>query len=146
MPDYSEFDGSPRKAPWGGHDDFRYDAWRTLSNPALDYSWWAADAWQVEQSNRVLKFLASHGQNIPDRFKIDGTPVSTNMNTEGLIAMAATAALAADREIGQPFVQRLWDMKVPEGRHRYYDGLLTMIALLEVSGKFQIHDAKSITR
>ena len=139
MPDYSEFDGTPRKAPWGNHDEFRYDAWRTLSNPALDWSWWAADPWQVEQSNRVLKFLASHGEKIPDRFKIDGTPVSTDTNTEGLIAMAATAALAADRKIGQPFVQRLWDMKIPEGRKRYYDGLLTMIALLEVSGKFRIY-------
>lgn len=146
MPDYSEFDGSPRKAQWGNHDEFRYDAWRTLSNPALDYSWWAADPWQVEQSNRVLKFLASHGADIPDRFKIDGTPASTKMNTEGLIAMAATAALAADREIGQPFVQRLWDMKMPQGRQRYYDGLLTMIALLEVSGKFQIYDANSTSR
>jgi oligosaccharide reducing-end xylanase len=139
MPDYSEFDGSPRKAPWGNHDDFRYDAWRTLSNPAVDWAWWAADPWQVEQSNRVLTFLASHGKNIPDRFKIDGTPVSTDVNTEGLIAMAATAALAADRAIGEPFVQRLWDMKIPEGRKRYYDGLLTMIALLEVSGNFRIY-------
>jgi oligosaccharide reducing-end xylanase len=30
-------------------------------------------------------------------------------------------------------------MKIPEGRQRYYDGLLTMMALLEVSGKFQLH-------
>ncbi|HWL15173.1 MAG TPA: glycosyl hydrolase family 8 [Opitutus sp.] len=139
MPDYSEFDGSPRKAPWGNHEDFRYDAWRTLSNPALDHAWWAADPWQVEQSNRVLRFLGSHLPDIPDRFKIDGTPVSTDVNTPGLIAMAATAALAADRPLGEPFVQRLWDMPVPSGRLRYYDGLLTMIALLEVSGNFRIY-------
>ena len=139
MPDYSNFDGTPRKTPWGNHDDFRYDAWRTLGNPALDWSWWRADPWQVEQSNRVLKFLASHGDKIPDRFKIDGTPVSENYNTEGLMAMAAVAALAADREIGQPFVQYLWDMPMPTGRSRYYDGLLTMLALLQVSGHYRIH-------
>ncbi len=139
MPDYSNFDGTPRKTPWGNHDDFRYDAWRTLGNPALDWSWWRADPWQVEQSNRVLKFLASHGDRIPDRFKLDGTPVSENYNTEGLMAMAAVAALAADREIGQPWVQRLWDMPMPKGRQRYYDGLLTMLALLQVSGHYRIH-------
>lgn len=139
MPDYSNFDGTPRKTPWGNHDDFRYDAWRTLGNPALDWSWWRADPWQVEQSNRVLKFLASHGDKIPDRFKIDGTPVSENYNTEGLMAMAAVAALAADREIGQPFVQYLWEMPMPTGRSRYYDGLLTMLALLQVSGHYRIH-------
>jgi len=139
MPDYSEFNGTPRTAPWGNHEDFRYDAWRTLSNPALDWSWWGADPWQVAQANRVLTFLASHGPNVPDRFKLDGTPVSTDVNTPGLIAMAATAALAADRTVGEPWVRRLWDMPVPTGRHRYYDGLLTMMALLEVSGNFRIH-------
>jgi oligosaccharide reducing-end xylanase len=137
MPDYSGFDGTP--VARGGHEDFRYDAWRTLSNPALDWSWWRADPWQVEQSNRVLTFLASHGDKLPDRFKIDGTPVSTNLNTPGLIAMAATAALAADRPVGEPWVRRLWEMPMPSGRTRYYDGLLTMIALLEVSGQFRIH-------
>jgi oligosaccharide reducing-end xylanase len=137
MPDYSNFDGTPYVR--FGHEDFRYDAWRTLGNPALDWSWWRADPWQVEQSNRVLTFLASHGENLPDRFKIDGTPVSENLNTEGLLAMAATAALAADREIGQPWVQRLWDMPTPKGRHRYYDGLLTMLALLQVSGNYRVY-------
>lgn len=139
MPDYSNFDGTPRKTPWGNHDDFRYDAWRTLGNPALDWSWWRADPWQVEQSNRVLRFLASHGEKLPDRFKIDGTPVSENYNTEGLLAQAAVAALAADREIGQPWVQRLWDLPMPTGRFRYYDGLLTMLSLLQVSGHYRIY-------
>lgn len=137
MPDYSTFEGVP--VARGGHDDFRYDAWRTLSNPALDWSWWRADPWQVEQSNRVLTFLASQGPNVPDRYKIDGTPVSDNVNTPGLVAMAATAALAADRAIGEPWVRQLWEMPIPRGRTRYYDGLLTMIALLECSGQFRIY-------
>ncbi|HWA25775.1 MAG TPA: glycosyl hydrolase family 8 [Lacunisphaera sp.] len=139
MPDYSNFDGTPHVTPFGNHEDFRYDAWRTLANPALDWSWWGADPWQVEQSNRVLRFLASQGPNIPDRFKLDGSPVSTNYNPEGLLAMAAVAALAADREVGQPWVQRLWDLPMPKGRHRYYDGLLTMLALLQVSGHYRVY-------
>ena len=139
MPDYSNFDGTPYTR--FGHENFLYDAWRTLSNPALDWSWWAADPWQVGQANRVLNFLASHGEQIPDRYKIDGTPVSTDKNTEGLMAMAATAALAADRTVGEPWVRRLWEMPMPTGRHRYYDGLLTMLALLEVSGNFRVYGA-----
>ena len=139
MPDYANFDGTPHTALWGNHEDFLYDAWRTLSNPALDWSWWGADPWAVTQSNRVLTFLASHGPDLPDRFKSDGTPVSTDLNTPGLIAMAATAALAADRPVGEPWVRRLWNMPIPTGRNRYYDGLLTMMALLEVSGNFRIY-------
>jgi oligosaccharide reducing-end xylanase len=139
MPDYSYFDGRPYRAPDPGHEDFRFDAWRTLSNPALDYAWWQADPWQVEQANRVLRFLASLGGRIPDNMKIDGTPASDAVNAPGLLAMAATAALAADRDVGQPFVQRLWDLPVPSGRLRYYDGLLTVLALLEVSGNFRVY-------
>ncbi len=74
-----------------------------------------------------------------DRFKLDGTSIGDDVNTPGLFAMAAVAALAADRAIGQPFVQHLWDMKLPAGRRRYYDGLLTFLALLEVSGNFRIY-------
>ncbi len=137
MPDYSEFDGRPYVRR--GHEDFRYDAWRTLSNPALDYAWFAADPWAVEQSNRVLTFLAAQGPSCPDRFKLDGTPISTDVNVPGLFAMAATAGLAADPAIARPFVQRLWEMEIPSGPYRYYNGLLYMLALLQVSGRFQIH-------
>lgn len=140
MPDYADFDGSAHRARRASHGDFLYDAWRTLSNPAVDYAWWRADPWQVEQSNRVLTFLASFGPRLPDRLKLDGTPLSTDFNEPGLLAMAATAALAADPAIGRPFVQQLWDMKMPEGRLRYYNGLLTMLALLECSGNFRIYE------
>jgi oligosaccharide reducing-end xylanase len=139
MPDYTNFDGTPANSRWGGRSEFRYDAWRTLAYPALDWSWWAADPREIAQSNRVLTFLASHGDNIPDRYKIDGTPVSTDVNTPGLIAMAAVAGLAADPAIAKPFVQRLWNQPITTGRKRYYDGLLTMLALLECSGHFQIY-------
>lgn len=139
MPDYANFDGTPHVSPWGHHEDFLYDAWRTLCYPALDYSWWGTDPWAVEQSNRVLAFLASRGANIPDRYRLDGAPVSKETNTPGLIAMAATAGLAADAAVARPFVQRLWDQPLPTGRERYYDGLLTMLGLLECSGNFRIY-------
>jgi oligosaccharide reducing-end xylanase len=137
MPDYCAFDGKTSGRP--DRDDFGYDAWRTLSNPALDWSWWAAEPWEVEQANRGLTFLASQGPSCPNRFKLDGKPIDTEVNAPGLFAMAATAALAADRKVGEPFVRRLWETKIPEGRYRYYDGLLTMLALLEVSGHFRIY-------
>jgi oligosaccharide reducing-end xylanase len=139
MPDYATFEGTPRSLRAPGHEDFRFDAWRTLSNPALDYSWWAADPAEVLQSNRVLGFLASHGPHIPDLYKVDGTPISSSVDASGLAAMAATAALAADREVGQAFVRKLWETPLPEGHYRYYNGLLMMLGLLEVGGRFRIH-------
>jgi oligosaccharide reducing-end xylanase len=138
MPDYANFDGTPYDSV--DHQDFRFDAWRTLSNVAVDYAWFAADPWQVDQSNRVLEFLASQGINsYPNQFTLDGSPLSIDHST-GLVSMAAVAALAADREVGEPFVQELWNVQIPTGKWRYYDGMLYMLGLLHVSGNFNIYN------
>lgn len=134
MPDYSHFDGSPRPGEKG---DFRFDAWRTLANVGLDHAWFAADPWQREQSNRVLRFLASQGSPYPNQYSLEGKPLSTQ-SSPGLMAMAAVAGLAADPEIAQPFVQQLWELPVPRGQWRYYDGLLYFLGLLQVSGRFRV--------
>jgi len=137
MPDYANFDGTPYGSD--DHKDFRFDAWRTLSNVAVDYAWFAADPWQVEQSNRVLDFLASEGMDsYPNQYSLDGKPLSSDHST-GLVAMAAVAALAADTQKGKPFVQVFWDTKIPSGKWRYYDGMLYMLALLHASGDFRIY-------
>jgi oligosaccharide reducing-end xylanase len=137
MPDYANFDGTPYGTD--DHKDFRFDAWRTLSNVAVDYAWFTTDPWQVEQSNRVLGFLASQGMDsYPNQFTLDGKPLSADHST-GLVSMAAVAALAADCETGEPFVQELWQAQVPSGRWRYYDGVLYMLGLLHVSGNFKIY-------
>lgn len=140
MPEYSHFDGSPYTGlEFGsGKADFRFDAWRTLANVALDHAWWRADPWQVEQSNRVLRFLGGHLPALPNQFTPDGRPLSTE-TSPGLIAMAAVAGQAADPELARPFVQALWDLPPPAGRWRYYDGLLYFLALLQAGGRFQVH-------
>jgi oligosaccharide reducing-end xylanase len=53
--------------------------------------------------------------------------------------MAAVAGLAADPKLARSFVQELWDTPIPTGKWRYFDGLLYFMALLEVSGCFQIY-------
>ena len=140
MPDYANFDGTPYGSD--DHKDFRFDAWRTLSNVAVDYAWFAADPWQVEQSNRVLDFLASQGlDSYPNQFSLDGTSLSGDHST-GLVSMAAVAALAADPKKGKPFVQALWETQIPSGKWRYYDGMLYILGLLHVSGHFKIYTSQ----
>lgn len=134
MPEYAEFDGKPRP---GERGDFRYDAWRSIANVAIDHSWFGRNPWQVEQTNRVLTFLGQQGPDCPNQFTLDGKPLSKE-SSAGLFAMAAVGALAADYNLGRPFVQRLWDMPIPAGRYRYYDGMLYFMSLLQVGGRFQI--------
>ena len=136
MPDYANFDGTPHGSD--DHKDFRFDAWRTLSNVAVDYAWFGADPWQVEQSNRVLDFLASQSNSYPNQYTLDGKALSGDHST-GLTANAAVAALVADPEKGKPFVKALWDTQIPSGKWRYYDGMLYMLALLHLSGNFRVY-------
>lgn len=140
-PDYAQFDGTPTNPPWGGqHDNFQYDAWRVAMNIAVDYQWFAKDAWAIEQSNRLLDFFHSQGiDDYPNLYNLDGTPLSSE-RSPGLIAMNAVAALAATSPQRTEFVQRLWNLPVPSGPGRYYDGLLYLLAMLQVSGNFRIHD------
>jgi oligosaccharide reducing-end xylanase len=136
MSDYAGFDGTPTG---GDHKDFRFDAFRVASNVAVDYAWFAADPWQVEQSNRLLEFFDSQGiDKYVNQYALDGKPLSSDRSL-GLVAMNAVAALAATTDKAPPFVEALWDARVPSGKWRYYDGLLYTLALLHVSGNFRIY-------
>ncbi|MDZ7374196.1 MAG: glycosyl hydrolase family 8 [candidate division KSB1 bacterium] len=140
-PDYAYFDGRPFGGRWGGgHEHFQYDAWRVAMNVAIDYLWFAKDPWQVEQSNRLLRFFYKQGiKTYRNLFTLDGRPFGDD-HSAGLVAMNAVAALAATDEIRREFVRELWELPVPSGPARYYDGMLYMLALLQVSGNFRIYD------
>jgi oligosaccharide reducing-end xylanase len=139
-PDYARFDGQPIAPPWGGaHDDFRFDAWRVAMNIAIDYLWFARDNWAVRQSNRLLEFFHSQGiDSYGNQYTLDGKK-SGDDHSPGLVAMNAVAALAATHEKRQEFVAALWNTPIPSGTYRYYDGMLYLLALLQVSGNFRIY-------
>lgn len=140
MPEYSHFDGSPyletRFGP--GKGDFRFDARRIIPHIAIDYSWFAADPWQVEHGNRILRFFSTLHPFVPSQMTLDGKPLSDGPSS-GLDSVSAVAGLTADPALAKPFVQRLWNMPIPTGKWRYYDGLLYTFALMQCAGKFQIH-------
>jgi oligosaccharide reducing-end xylanase len=139
MPDYAAFDGSPLNR-WGGNNDFRFDAWRVGMNVALDYVWFARDPWAVTQSNRLLDFFHSQGiGTYGNQFTLDGKKLADD-HSAGLVAMNSVACLASTNANRKDFVEELWNTPVPSGTYRYYDGLLYMIAMLQVSGNFKIYD------
>jgi oligosaccharide reducing-end xylanase len=138
MPEYAQFDGSPIDRLGGGSKDFRFDAWRVGMNVALDYAWFARDPWAVTQSNRLLNFFHSQGvRTHGNQFTLDGRKLADD-HSAGLVAMNAVACLASTNANRKDFVEDFWNTPVPRGLYRYYDGLLSMIGLLQVSGNFRI--------
>jgi oligosaccharide reducing-end xylanase len=139
MANYTEFTGEPRRS--GDYGDIFYaDAWRTAMMISMDYAWFAPSDWHIEQTNRYLQFFHNEGiGQYNSRFLIDGTPDGNQHRSTGLISMNAAATLASDDPIAWDFIEEFWNTPTPTGQYRYYDGLLQMMALLQLSGNFQIY-------
>jgi len=139
-PDYAEFNGKPFDIWGGGKNNFMYDAWRVAMNIAVDYTWFAKDRWEVTECTRLQNFFYSEGiKKYVGLYTLEGKPLPGEHN-EGLVAMNAVASLASTSRYRKDFLDELWDLKIPSGRYRYYDGMLYMMALLQVSGNFRIYD------
>jgi endo-1,4-beta-D-glucanase Y len=136
-PDYAEFDGRPHAHE--GHEDFRYDAFRTAVNWSVDQAWWDKNPQAAGLSRRLLGFFASQGPDgkpYPHLYTLDGKPLSDEP-AKGLMASNAVAALLVDKPLATRFVNDLWALEPPAGQWRYYDGLLQFMALLHVTGRFK---------
>jgi oligosaccharide reducing-end xylanase len=145
-PDYSGYDGAPLDWARQGHAEFRFDAWRVAMNTAADWLWFQRDPWQVEQSNRLLRFFAEQGiGTYGNQYTLDGKQLDTPHST-GLVAMNAVAALAATDPVRMEFVRALWDLSAPAGQYRYYDGMLYLLGLLHCSGNFRVYCPAGLPR
>ncbi len=136
-PDYAEFDGRPRARKDRGSEHFQADAWRVAMNVAMDWAWFRADPWAVEQSDRLQAFFA--GQPRGSMFTLDGQMrPNGNFRAAGLTMMNAVASLAAQHERRLDFVRQAWQQAPPSGHSRYYDGCLYMLGMLQLSGRFRV--------
>ena len=60
--------------------------------------------------------------------------------------MNTVACLASTNDNAKDFVEDLWNVEIPTGKYRYYDGMLYMLGMLQVSGNFRIYDLKETTK
>lgn len=144
--EYADYDGTPRVTPkeqFGGRHDWYYsDAYRTIANIGLDYSWFAADDWACENANNIQKFYWETQNGETDGvYLIDGTPTGKKaLHPVAVIATNAQASLAADGCYAKECVRKFWETPLRKGDRRYYDNCLYFFALLALSGKYRIWD------
>ena len=139
-PNLGQFDGTPLGFRGPGSAAFREDAWRVAMNWSVDWSWWAKDRRQRELSDRIQAFFESQGlETYGDNWALEGT-VLRERHSPGLVATSGVASLAAtDKERARRFTEALWKLDVPSSQvFRYYDGLLYLMSLMHVSGRFQV--------
>lgn len=140
--DYSNFDGTPKTTSFNSNSHkFMYDAWRTIMNIGMDYHWFKSDAQQPVIAQRYLNFFKNQGSNYVNHYDWNGSNPSGEHST-GLVACNAVAAFAVDNAtLTRPFVEEFWNVGIPSGTYRYYDGMLYMLALLNCSGDFKVWKA-----
>ena len=135
-PDYAGFDGTPTG---GNHAVFRFDAWRIAGNIACDYAWWGKDNWATIHANRIQAFFAEKGvESYKNQWSLDGKELEGD-HSPGLVAMNATASLAASDKKAWAFLEDFWNISPTTGKYRYYDGCLYMMGLLHCSGRFRAY-------
>ncbi|MGQ3053587.1 MAG: glycosyl hydrolase family 8 [Roseateles sp.] len=133
-PDYAHFDGRPKVLE--GHEDFRYDAFRTAVNWSVDQAWWGKNPAAIGLSHKLLNFFAAQKQPYTHLYTLDGKPLNDEPS-KGLISCNAVAALLVDEAQAAPFVNAFWALEPPTGQWRYYDGLLQFMNLLHITGRFK---------
>jgi oligosaccharide reducing-end xylanase len=145
-PDRSNFDGTQVIGRDGTPTPFRDDSWRSVSNWSVDYDWWQKDHRETVLSDRIQKLLYSKGiDKFVDRYTLDGKPLSTR-HSAGMVSTTAVGSLSATPgPISKAFIEELWNMPVPSGEQRYYDGMLYLMSLLHCSGRFRIIEPQSMS-
>jgi oligosaccharide reducing-end xylanase len=142
--EYSEFDGTPYTRDfktWGGRHDWYYsDAYRTIANVAMDYSWFAKDEWAIEEANRLQKFFCETVKDHPTGiYEIDGTILEGEaLHPVAICAVNAEASLAANGPYAEECVRRFWNTPLRTGARRYYDNCLYFFAFIALSGEYRI--------
>lgn len=137
-PYLSNFDGSP----YSGGPDFNSDSWRVVGNIMMDYHLFGADSWQATFAQKYAAFFAVEQAKRPSgaEFKLDGTvKVSHDAPAKGLVAQNAMVGFAVPAADSEQFLQDMWDLSIPTGQYRYYDGVLYLLAYLHLSGQFRLY-------
>jgi oligosaccharide reducing-end xylanase len=136
MPVRASLDGTPL-AGWAS---FLSECYRAQINVVIDQIWSGGNAWNVTESNQLLAFFSGQGINTYGRtFSLDGTTVLDASHDPALVAANGIAALASTNTDRTSYVNAVWNMDLPTGDARYYSGLLQMVAMLILSGQFQVY-------
>ncbi len=150
--EYAEFDGLPvkKEIPWGRHDWFYSDAYRTVANIGLDYAWFGRDVGQLRAAERLQYCLGvTHRENPFMTYEVDGKVLEQPaLHPVGLLAATAQGTLAITEGLESPqtevgklareWVERFWQEPLRKGERRYYDNFLYLFAFLALSGNYRV--------
>lgn len=133
LPTRAFFDGTP--VP--GWDNFTSESYRTFFSLVLDRIWFAGDGFQVELANRVIGFFADEGA-YGRVYTLDGEVVQPETEPS-LVSSNGALALVSSQAERDAFIEALWEQPLVELDTRYYPGMLQLLALITVGGRYRVY-------
>jgi oligosaccharide reducing-end xylanase len=125
--------------PVAGSDTFSSEGYRMQLNMVLDHVWFAAEPWEVDESNRLIAFFAGQGIDQYGRqYSLDGVTIDP-LHDASLVAVNGATALLTTSSERFDFINAAWNLSVPTGPARYYTGLLNVLSFLILSGRFRVY-------
>lgn len=144
FPDYCTFEGAAKSTDFNAKSHtFASDAHRTGSNIGFSWAWFMEDTGAMRLVKKELGFFASQGA-YKAEYTLEGT-ATVDYGATSLLAANAAAVLASDRPSDWSFVSALWTTPTATGTYRYYNGMVQMLNLLHVSGKFKAWGSPGLT-
>jgi oligosaccharide reducing-end xylanase len=141
--EYAHYDGTPYMPdkPFGRHDWYYSDAYRTVPNMVLDTLWFGTDEWQLEAIGNLQKFL--DGKVSAQKggvYLIDGTPVEDTdaLHPVGMLASVAEGSAVLGGDLADKYLETIWNTPLRTGDRRYYDNCLYFFAFLALTGHYRI--------
>ncbi len=136
-PEYTGYDGAPillfgKGWPWYS------DAYRVMSNIALDSLWFGRRPAYEAIAQNVQRFLATQ---LPEEnyraCLLDGTRTEEPaMHPTAITACCAASVIAGESEQADMWLKRFAVLPLRKGPRRYYDNCLYFFALLMLSGRY----------
>ena len=117
--------------------DFQGDSYRVGLNVAVDHLWYATN-WE-SLANGLVGFFAAQPMPPPAQFDVNTGDALVSRTSNALMATNGAVAAAATDPDRVGLVQAVWDMPIPTGTSRYYDGTMYLMSLLVLGGEMNVY-------
>jgi oligosaccharide reducing-end xylanase len=117
--------------------DFQDDSYRVGLNLAVDHVLHATN-WEP-LANTLVSFFAAQPLPPPGQFDVNTGSALVSWTSNALMATNGAAAAAATNADRVELVQAVWDMPIPTGTSRYYDGTMYLLSLLVLGGEMNAY-------
>jgi len=126
-------------SPVAGSATFGPEGYRTQLDLVVDHIWIGRDAWEIDESNRLLSFFFGKGiDQYAGTYTLDGAILDPTRDGS-LVAVNGVTALIATNENRKAFIDAAWNLSIATGTPRYYTGLLQLLGLMILGGQFRVY-------